>query len=272
VRFLTLIKYQALGNDYLVLDLPADLDAVISLLPQLCDRHLGVGSDGLLVFDPATFAVRIFNPDGSEPERSGNGLRIAACHALLEHGAPESFSLGTRDRLNQVRIRKSDAYGVLCELDLGPAHFPFGGGIELETGAGCIRCFPVEIGNPHCVVLGEPVTPQRCRQLGPHLEHHPRFPNRTNVQLAEAIDRKTARCEIWERGAGYTLASGTSATAVAAALMQLNLVDTTVQILMPGGSLSIRREREGNLIQTGPAHRVFRAAVDLAAFDQSSTV
>src|SRR4051794_27689628 len=101
---LELTKYQALGNDYLVLDLPADLDGVVPLLPRLCDRHLGLGADGLLVFDPEAGSVRIFNPDGSEAEKSGNGLRIAACHAVLEHGATGQFELRTTGRANPVRI------------------------------------------------------------------------------------------------------------------------------------------------------------------------
>lgn len=260
----TFIKYQALGNDYLVLDQPADLDAVLPRLPRLCDRHLGMGSDGLLAFDPAAFSVRVFNPDGSEAEKSGNGLRIAACHAVLRHGATDRFALRTKDRENQVRVLEVTGGMVRCELDIGAARFPVDGWVELGTPAGRVRCRLVDVGNPHCVVLGEPVTPERCRELGPHLERHPRFPHRTNVQLAEAAGRSTARCEIWERGAGYTLASGTSASAVAAALMRIGLVDDAVQVVMPGGVLSVRREADGHLVQAGPAQRVFQATIDLA--------
>jgi len=100
--------------------------------------------------------------------------------------------------------------------------------------------------------------------LGPHIERHPMFPERTNVQLVEVLDRSRARIEIWERGAGYTLASGTSASAVAAALMREGLVGDEVTILMPGGELSIRKASDGNLVQRGPAQRVYRAEIDLA--------
>src|SRR5256885_5582617 len=100
-----LIKYQALGNDYLVLDLPGPLDEMVAILPALCDRHLGLGSDGLLAFDPQAMSVRVFNPDGSEAQKSGNGLRIAAAHAVLEHGAAERVDLRTLDRSNAVRGR-----------------------------------------------------------------------------------------------------------------------------------------------------------------------
>lgn len=103
-------------------------------------------------------------------------------------------------------------------------------------------------------------------QLGPHLERHPAFPERTNVQLSEVVGRARVRAEIWERGAGYTLASGTSASAVAAACMRRGMVDESVTVEMPGGNLSVRREKNGDLVQSGPARRVFRATVDLSDF------
>src|SRR5437870_6374199 len=143
-----LIKYQALGNDYLVLDLPGPLDEMVPLLPVLCDRHRGLGSDGLLAFDPVRMAVRIFNPDSSEAQKSGNGLRITAAHAVLEHGAGERFELCTVDRANPVRVIEVEGPRVVTALDVGrpsfraadlPAAFegvPIRG--ELETPAGRI--------------------------------------------------------------------------------------------------------------------------------------
>jgi diaminopimelate epimerase len=116
------------------------------------------------------------------------------------------------------------------------------------------------------VVFGEPVTKARCLELGPLIENHEAFPERTNVQLFEVMDRARARVEIWERGAGYTLASGTSASAVAAACMRAGLVDDRVTIQMPGGDLEVRRAKSGNLIQSGPARRAYRASVDLSDF------
>jgi diaminopimelate epimerase len=269
-----LIKYQALGNDYLVLDLPAPLDQVVTMLPRICHRHLGLGADGLLAFDPPTLAVRIFNPDGSEAERSGNGLRISACHAVLEHGVGERFEIMAGRRRNPVRILSVEGARVECELDLGVPSFRaaelparFEGepdSVRLDTPVGSVEAVLVSVGNPHCVVLGQPVTEERCLQLGPYLERHAAFPERVNVQLAEVIDRGRARCEIWERGAGRTLASGTSATAVAAALMRRGLVGDAVEVVMPGGSLKIQRGPGGSLVQSGPAQRVYRAELDLA--------
>lgn len=274
-----LIKYQALGNDYFVLDLPAptlDLIELVERLPVLCDRHRGLGSDGLLTFDPQAMTVRIFNPDRSEAQKSGNGLRIAAAHAVLEHGAKDQFELRSASGPSSVRVLQRNGSEIVCELDIGRPSFraadlpaEFEGEpdrVHLDTPAGTVEAMLVSVGNPHCVVFDQSVTRERCLELGPHLEHHAAFPERTNVQLFEVLDRQHVRVEIWERGAGYTLASGTSASAVAAACMRAGLVDDQVTIQMPGGDLKIRRETAGNLIQSGPARRVYRASVDLADF------
>ena len=271
-----LIKYQALGNDYLVLDLPGALDELVDLLPRICDRHTGLGSDGLLAYDPKAMSVRIFNPDRSEAQKSGNGLRITAAHAVLEHGAPDAFELRTVDRANAVRVLSRKGAEVTTELDIGRPSFraadlpaKFDGEpdqVELETPAGTVIAVLVSVGNPHCVVFDQPVTKERCLELGPHLERHPAFPERTNVQLCEVLDRARVRAEIWERGAGYTLASGTSASAVAAACMRRGLVDDDVTVEMPGGNLAVHREAGGNLSQTGPARRVYRAVIELGDF------
>ncbi len=271
-----LIKYQALSNDYLVLDLPGPLDQLVPLLPVLCDRHRGLGSDGLLSFDPAAMVVRIFNPDSSEAQKSGNGLRIAAAHAVLEHGAKDDFELHTVGRANPVHVLAHSSAEVTSRLDIGRASFRaadlparFEGEpdrVRIDTPAGRVEAMLVSVGNPHCVVFGRPATKARCLELGPLLESNPAFPERTNVQLFEVIDRGHVRIEIWERGAGYTLASGTSASAVAAACMRAGLVDDQVTVQMPGGNLEVRREKSGNLVQAGPARRVYRARVDLTDF------
>ncbi|TME39860.1 MAG: diaminopimelate epimerase [Chloroflexi bacterium] len=276
-----LFKYQALGNDYLILDLPGPLDELVAVLPELCDRHRGLGSDGLLAFDPHAMSVRIFNPDRSEAQKSGNGLRIIAAHAVLDHGAGDAFELATADRSNAVRVLERNGAEVVTELDIGrpsfraadlPADFPGEPEhVDLDTPAGRVQAVLVSVGNPHCVVFDQAVTRERCLELGPHLEVHPAFPERTNVQLCEVVDRARVRAEIWERGAGYTLASGTSASAVAAACMRRNLVESHVTVQMPGGDLRLHREANGNLVQAGPARRVYRALIELSDFDASAT-
>jgi diaminopimelate epimerase len=271
-----LIKYQALGNDYLVLDLPGPLGEVVPLLPVLCDRHRGLGSDGLLSYDPAEMAVRIFNPDTSEAQKSGNGLRIAAAHAVLEHGAGDDFELHTVGRANPVHVLERNGAEVTTELDIGRASFRAADlparfedepdRVHIDTPAGRVEAMLVSVGNPHCVVFGEPATMARCLELGPLLETNAAFPERTNVQLVDVVDRGHVRIEIWERGAGYTLASGTSASAVAAACMRAGLVDDKITVQMPGGNLEVRKEKSGNLVQSGPARRVYRARIDLGDF------
>jgi len=271
-----LIKYQALGNDYLLLDMPGPLEEIVAILPAICDRFRGLGSDGLLAFDSRAMSVRIFNPDGSEAQKSGNGLRIAAAHAVMEYGAGKDFELRTLDRSNAVVVLERKGAEVVSEIDIGKPSFRatdlparFEGEpdrVHLDTPAGRIEAMLVSVGNPHCVVFGEKVTKERCLELGPHVERHEAFPERANMQLFEVGDRGHVRIEIWERGAGYTLASGTSASAVAAACMRADLVDGSVVVQMPGGDLNVRREAEGHLVQSGPARRVYRARVDLADF------
>jgi diaminopimelate epimerase len=264
-----LTKYEALGNDYLVWDQPASIERLARLAPQICDRHLGIGSDGILAFDPETLSVRVFNPDGSEAEKSGNGLRIAACHAVLNHGAGQEFELRTADRPNPVRVLARQGGRVETEVDMGHARLQPDAWVEIETPAGVARCRLVDVGNPHCVVFDQPVTPERCRELGPWLERDGHFPQRTNVQLVEVLDRRRARIEIWERGAGYTLASGSSATAVTAVLIHLGLTDPELEMVMPGGVLQLRESASGSLLQSGPARRVFSALLDPADLEPS---
>jgi len=252
---------------------------VVPVLPALCDRHLGLGSDGLLAFDPTEMTVRIFNPDRSEAQKSGNGLRIAAAHAVLEHGAGDRFELRTAGGPNPVLILARNGAEIVCEVDIGHPSFRaadlparFDGEpdrVHLDTPAGSVEAMLVSVGNPHCVVFDQPVTMTRCLELGPHLETHEAFPERTNVQLFEVLDRARVRVEIWGGGAGYTLASGTSASAVAAACMRAGLVDDRVTIEMPGGDLAVRREKAGNLVQSGPARRAYRATVDLSDFGRN---
>ena len=178
------------------------------------------------------------------------------------------------DRANQVTVLETLGPRVTSELDIGrpsfrPADLPAlvegePRRVSIETPAGTVEAALVSVGNPHAVVFGESVDPRRMIQLGPHIERHPLFPERTNVQLVEVLDRGRARIEIWERGAGYTLASGTSASAVAAALMREGLVEDRVTIVMPGGELEVRRGDDGGLVQRGPAQRVYKAEVEPA--------
>lgn len=260
-------KYHALGNDYLVLD-PEDWREPPSpaLIRAICQRRTGVGSDGILYgplrSERADCEVRIFNPDGSPAEVSGNGLRIFTRY-LWDTGRLESRrgSIESGGRIIYAQIEPANG-DVL--LEMGRASFwseaiPVTGAPRevleerLEAGGRSLRVCAVSLGNPHCVVLAETPTPELAKTLGPLIEHHPWFPRRANVQFLQAINRQMIRIEIWERGAGYTLASGSSACAAACVARRLGLVDGEVTVRMPGGELRVQIDEDYAVTLAGPA-------------------
>jgi diaminopimelate epimerase len=267
-------KYHALGNDYLVMAAPEAPEP--ALIQRLCDRHTGVGSDGVLLGDPSftePFQLRIFNPDGGEAERSGNGLRIFA-QFLRDEGKAQGDGCRIRIPAGEVQARFLEA-GV--EVDMGLPRFqagalPFLGlpegqevvahPVDLEGERVAVTC--LSLGNPHCVLVVPESSPEGARHWGPLLEGHPRFPRRVNVEVVQVLDRGRVRAHIWERGAGYTLASGTGATASAAAARRLGLVGDEVRVEMPGGVLEVRFAPDGRATLTGPVVRVFQAELDAA--------
>ena len=267
------VKSHGLGNDYLVLaedDLGFPL--VADTIRRLCHRSLGLGADGILlqVASPrADFGVRIFNPDGSEAEKSGNGLRIFAKYAYEHAGASgPRFSVETA----------AGVVGCMCEVvagriasvtvEMGRASFvardvPMSGaageavGVPLELDDQAVTVTAVSLGNPHCVVLRDRLDEAEVRTLGPRLEHHPTFPRRTNVQFARLASPGRLEILIWERGAGFTLASGSSACAAAAAAVKLGLTPTgPVTVSMPGGTLSIEVRPDWTISLSGPVEEV----------------
>ncbi len=276
---LLFFKFQALGSDYLVLDpTVASFEMTPRLAQALCDRRHGIGSDGILLGplpvpeDPQAFGLRIFNPDGSEAEKSGDGLRMFARY-LLEAGHAKNTGcrIHTAGGAAEVRFLAQD--GSLVQVDMGRPSFragdiPFTGIAShlevLETPlflpSGAITITALSMGNPHCVLFPGEVSPANARRLGAQIEKHPEFPERVNVQLVEVVNRRRIRTEIWERGAGYTPASGSSCAA-AAACRRLGLVDDHVTVLMPGGSLEIEFTPEGQLLMTGPVQPVFKGTL-----------
>ncbi len=253
-----LTKSHGLGNDYLVVD-PADLPFTVT--PQrarlLCDRHVGVGSDGLLVLD-GELRVRIVNPDGSEAEKSGNGLRIFA-KWLYDTGRvrAERFSISTPGGSAAVQIEADGGRARQVTVDMGQPRFR-DDLAQIEVDGEHLAVVAVSIGNPHCVIPRSRLDVTELRRLGPLIETHPAFPNRTNVQLARAVARDRVELLIWERGAGETQASGSSACAVVAGLTMLGLVDRNVDVTahMPGGDLQIRTDADGALQMRGPVEEV----------------
>jgi diaminopimelate epimerase len=281
-------KYHALGNDYIVLDpyewtIPLDP----SVIRRLCHRNFGIGSDGIL-YGPistknAEFAqlagqvgmdagedvfcgLRIFNPDGGEAEKSGNGLRIFSRY-LLDSGRVKSETpFGILTLGGRVEATVLDA-GAQVRVSMGRVSFdaddvPVTGyqGEVLEqsiaVGGEALTFSAATVGNPHCVVLADELSADLAKQFGPPLETHPVFPNRTNVQFMKVLDRHTVAIEIWERGAGYTLASGSSASACAAISKKLGLTDSPITVKMPGGELNIDVSDAFDIVMQGPVTRV----------------
>ncbi len=276
-------KYHGLGNDYLVIN-PADFpfDPTPEAVRAICDRHYGAGSDGILLGpladlgDADRIMLRIFNPDGSEAEKSGNGLRIF-CWYLYEHGYVEGAPFPLRTRGGRVMAQILDPLAKVVRVDMGAPAFdarsaaPEAGLDEIidhEYAFGSERCHItfVSMGNPHCVVTGLPPSEALACRLGPVIERSPLFPARTNVQLLQVLSRSEILIEIWERGAGYTLASGSSSCAAAAAARRLGLVGDEVTVHMPGGILRVSFQ-DGSAHLVGPVEKVMegRFADDLLA-------
>lgn len=271
------VKSHALGNDYIVLD---ESQLSRPLTPQavrrICDIHYGIGSDGILLLTPgmgADFGVRIFNPDGGEAEKSGNGLRILA-KFLYDHVYTEKpeFTVSTLGGTVRAKLHLQAGQVTAITMDMGRATFvsseiPVAGPrrevvrepLEIEGRRLTVTC--VSVGNPHCVIFTDTLDENEVRRLGSAIEHHPSFPNRINVQFAKVLVRDRVSILIWERGAGYTLASGTSSCAVAAASVKNGLTDRRVTIQSPGGELTVSVAETWDLTLTGPASEIARGTL-----------
>lgn len=261
-------KYEALGNDYLVVE-SAEVGGLLSaaFVRRLCDRHLGVGADGLLVSGAASsdFSIRIFNPDGSEAEKSGNGLRIYARYLWdLDRVGGEPFAIRTAGGVVRCRVAPT---GEAVSVAMGRVSFwsrdiPVVGPDRevlrepLDVERERLEISAASIGNPHCVVITPEASPRVAKELGPRIETHPAFPQRTNVQFVQLLGRDAIAIEIWERGAGYTLASGTSSCAAAAVCHRLGLCAPAVTVEMPGGKLYVEIAGDDSVSITGPARCV----------------
>ncbi len=262
---LIMSKYQGLGNDYLVIDPNrTEIELNTDRIQKICNRNFGAGSDGIL-FGPfmndGRISVKIYNPDGSEAEKSGNGIRIFGKY-LLDKGyvRKSPFSLDTLG--GTVEVEFLNMRGTDIRVNMGSASFASGQipvtGEEREIMNESmmfhdrlynVTC--VSVGNPHCVIMMEKVTKETAMELGPYVENCEQFPERMNMQLCHVVDRHNLEIEIYERGAGYTLASGTSACAAAAAGYRMGLTDAAVSVHMPGGILEVLVNEDGTVSLTG---------------------
>lgn len=273
---ITLRKYHGLGNDYLVYD-PNRNEKLLQerQIEALCKRNIGVGADGILYgpfFDGEEIKLRIFNPDGSEAEKSGNGIRIFSKYLRdMGYVREDSYVLTTKAGKTTVTFLKED--GSRMRVDMGYAEFlakeipvvGFGEEIINEAIFFCDNFYNatcVSMGNPNCVLMLEEVNRKKAMQLGPYVENSRYFPNRINMQLCQVQDRSNIRIEIYERGAGYTYASGTGACAAAAASHRLGLVDDKVTVHMHGGDLLVEFGKDDRIYMTGPV--VYIGSITLA--------
>ncbi len=274
-------KYHALGNDYIVID-PNKSSVNLSEenIRLICQRNFGIGSDGILygpLFQNDSTHLRIFNPDGSEAEKSGNGIRIFSRY-LFDAGylTANQFYLETLG--GKVHVELLDTKANHIKVDMGPVTFlstkiPVAGRARDVIGEEVIfneRRFTVSclsIGNPHCVIPLNGISKEFAVEWGPIIENDKLFPNRINVQFLKVVDRHNIEIEIWERGAGYTLASGSSSCAAASAAFRLGLVERELAVHMPGGTISILITPDNHVHMTGSVMGVSKGwfAEDLLA-------
>jgi diaminopimelate epimerase len=284
------VKSHGLGNDYIVLT-QDDVNFPITppAIRRICHRNWGIGSDGILLLVPshkADFGLRIFNPDGSEAEKSGNGLRIFAKY-LYDHGhtGKTSFTVETAGGIVECRCRVAGGKVSLVTVEMGQATFmapqiPMHGhegdavGVPLRVEGRLLTVTALSVGNPHCVVFTQKLDEGEVRRLGPLIESHPSFPNRTNVQFARVEGRDRVAILIWERGAGYTLASGSSSCAVACAAVRNGYCDPgQITVTMPGGELVVEVSSDCSISLTGPVEEICSGTLSpdlLAALNSGS--
>ena len=267
------VKSHGLGNDYIVLE-EKQINFVLGerQIQTLCNVHYGIGSDGILLRVDSTKAdigLRIFNPDGSEAEKSGNGLRIF-CKYVYDYGIiqKENFTVETKGGIVTAYIVKAvEGKAKVIKIDMGkaifdaisiPTYFTDKEAINqsLEVNGEIYKVNCVSVGNPHCVILKDELKEEEIKAVGPLIENHKMFPNKINVQFAKIISSKEVEILIWERGAGFTLASGSSSSAVACVLKKKGLIDSKVTIKMLGGQLELEIDEDWQIHMTGEVREI----------------
>ena len=271
---LSFTKMHSLGNDFVLLDgvrRPFHLGR--DHIQHLADRHRGIGCDQLIVAEPgrngADFSIRIFNTDGSQAEQCGNGARCFA-KFLHDEGLTDQTRLvvDTGSRLIQLEIE--DDWQVVVDMGapgFEPGALPFDAQDEanvyqLDVAGETVEISAISLGNPHAVLLVDDVDTAPVERLGPAIERHSRFPQRTNVGFACPITRSKIRLRVWERGVGETLACGSGACAAAVACHRLGWIDEEIEVELPGGIASVRWPGQGPVFLRGPAVTVYRGEID----------
>ena len=259
-------KMEGLGNDYVYINClehtPEDLP---SLAKRVSDRHFGVGGDGLICICPSERAdvrMRMFNADGSEGEMCGNGIRCVGKFVYDKGLVPKTtLTVETLAGVKTLKLTLENGLVSAVTVDMGePVLRP---SAEITVKGINYTVNPASMGNPHAVVYLPEIGKLNLEELGPHFECHPMFPNRTNTEFVEVLDRTHLNMRVWERGSGETLACGTGACAVLAVTASLGLCEREAVVHLLGGDLSIRwSENDGHIYMTGPARTVFEGELN----------
>ena len=272
-------KFHGYGNDYIVFeaDQLAEVDDLGNFARRICNRRYGAGADGIAITqrseeDSSDFQVRIFNPDGSEAGMSGNGTRCAASY-LFYHKlwSDDPLRLQTRNGIKRYHLLERDgANSFLFQSELGQPRLASAAipmitdepldqviGYPLEVGGEVLHVTALEMGNPNCCIFVEDFNSIDWRGLGPLIEHHPRFPERTNVIFVRVRDRGNIEERLWERGVGETESSGTCSCAAVVASVINGLTDRRVSVHAPGGVLPIEWRADGEVVLTGRAEVIY---------------
>ena len=266
------VKSHGLGNDYIVID-GKKLKKKLSkkTIINICDRNFGIGSDGILILEKskrADFKLIIYNPDGTQAEKSGNGLRIFSSF-LFNHGYTKKkvFTIETKGGIVTSEFIKKTKNISYFKVAMGKAEFRskdipvkikdiLAVSKKIKIKNKTFVFTSVSVGNPHCVIFLKQISSKIAKEYGPYIETNKIFPKRINVQFAKIINRNKVEAEIWERGAGYTLASGSSSCAIVSAGYKLGLLDYEVDVKMPGGTLKISIDKNYNLNMEGPVEEI----------------
>lgn len=275
-------KMTGLGNDYIYVDCTngTKIKNIPELAKRLSDRHFGIGADGLILIDKpddsnSDFKMRTFNSDGSEAEMCGNGIR---CVAKFIHDKnlsnSDKISIETLGGIKKVKLIENDGRCDEVIVDMGEPIFqdknipyniyePFNKDLDINVEGEKMRFTVVSMGNPHAVTFVENLDDLQIEMCGPLIENNPIFPNRTNVEFVEIIDKNNINVRVWERGVGETFACGTGACAAVVATGLNGYTDGTVTVSLPGGKLKIEWGKDNHIYMQGPAKTVYEGKIEI---------
>ena len=273
------VKSHGLGNDYIVMDLKKiNFKLNKKRIKEICHRNYGIGADGILLLvnsKKADFGLKIYNPDGTEAEKSGNGLRIFSKYLYdYNYTKKRNFLIETKGGIVRSEVILKNKKIKDVKVDMGVASFEskkipvktkdkYSINQKIKVKNQSFTYSSVTVGNPHCVIFLKNISKDLALKFGRLIEENKLFPKRTNVQFAQIISKNKVKIEIWERGAGYTLASGSSSCGVVSVGYKLGLLNEKVQVIMPGGKLYIEIDKDYKLTMKGPVEEICNGQLKL---------